>query len=154
MARGRPAPADIAVPLILLAAAGGFLWLAAGLPQRNIPGSVGLAFVPTLLGALLAFLSALLLLQGLRAPAGASANEAGPGWGQAGLVLGLMAAYILAMTWVGFPLATPPFLAACMWRSGARRPAFIVAMAAVLTGAVWFVFSYLFNVPLPRGPLP
>lgn len=154
MRRAGRAGADIVIALVLLAFAGVYAWLALRLPERNIPGSVGLGFVPLLLAGLLALLAALLLLHGLRGSRPPVPSEAGmPGWGQAGAVLGLIVLYILAMTRIGFLLATPPYLAITMWQAGARRPGLIALTAVGMTAAIWVVFSTLFAVPLPRGPL-
>lgn len=154
MQGGHRAGADAVIALALLAFAGVYAWLALRLPERDIPGSVGLAFVPLLLAGLLALLAALLLRHGLsgsRLPAPPEAEI--PGWGRAGAVVGLMVLYVLAMTRMGFLLATPPYLAIMMWQAGARRPGLIALAAVGMTAAIRVVFSTLFAVPLPRGPL-
>jgi hypothetical protein len=143
---------DGVIPVILLIFAGGYAWLTMRLPARNIAGTVGVSLVPLLLAGLLALLALLLLAQGLRRGASPAAGEV-PGWVQAGSVVGMMAVYIVALTKVGFPLATPPYLAITMWQCGARRPWYILGMAVAITTAVWIVFWSLFGVPLPRGPL-
>lgn len=154
MTGARRAGGDIVIALVLLVFAGAYAWLALRLPERNIPGGVGLAFVPLLLAGLLALLAALLLWHGLRESRPPAPPEAEmPGWGRAGAVVGLMVLYVLAMTRIGFLLATPPFLAITMWQAGARRPGFIALTAVGMTAAIRVVFSTLFAVPLPRGPL-
>ncbi len=142
---------DLVVPLILLGFALAYAWQTLRLPTRNIPGSVGISFVPLLLSGLLVFLSLLLLVQGLRGPTWPAGDV--PGWGQAVSVVGIMGAYIGFLVAVGFLLASPPFLAVAMWRCGARHPWFVITTAVGITGAVWLVFWSLFGVPLPRGPL-
>lgn len=154
MLRRRGGGADLVLALVLLAFAGSYGWLAFQLPERNIPGSVGLDFVPKLLAGLLVLLSALLFVRGLRGKGAEPPDSEGPGWGRAALVLGLMVAYVAALSPLGFPLATPPFLAIGMLLAGARRPTFILAMVVGVTAAIWIVFTALFAVPLPRGPLP
>lgn len=144
---------DVVIPLVLVVLAAGYAWQAARLPVRDIPGTVGVSFVPLLLAGLLAFLALLLLGQGLRR--GTAQAEAGdiPGWGQAAGVVLLMGAYVGLLVTVGFLVASPPFLAVAMWQCGARRPWFVFAVAIGITGTVWLVFWSLFGVPLPRGPL-
>jgi cytochrome b561 len=139
----------------LLAVACAYAWMAYNLPVRNIPGSVGLSFVPLLLAGLLAFLTLLLLLQGLLRGSGSPPDAGMPGWARAGAVVGLMLLYIciLALTRIGFLMATPPYLALTMWQCGDRRPGFIVSTAVGVTFAIWVTFATLFAVPLPRGPL-
>lgn len=152
MERAKGTPGPTLVPVILLAFAGAYAWLALRLPPRNIAGTVGVSFVPLLLAALLALLALLLLGQALRHRV-AVADAAVSGWLQAGTVLGMMALYIGALDRVGFLLATPPYLAVTMWLSGGRRPWSTVVLAVAITGAVWLVFWSLFRVPLPRGAL-
>jgi len=152
MPKARRARDDLVVALALLAFAAGYGGLALRLPERNIPGSVGLDFVPLLLAGTLAMLATGLLIGAIRRPAVAPAGES-PGWGQAGLVVSVMLVYILALPYLGFWLATPPYLAVTMWQSGARRPGVILVTAMGLSLALWAVFIALFAVPLPRGSL-
>jgi hypothetical protein len=152
MAEAKRLRVGIVVPLVLLGFAALYAWQAMRLPVRNIPGSVGISFVPLLLAGLLAVLALVLLGQGLRA-----ADMPPPGnippWGQAGCVVGVMGAYVALLVTVGFLVASPLFLAVAMLRCGERRAWYILAVALGITGAVWLVFWSLFGVPLPRGPL-
>ncbi len=152
MAQSRRRGKDVVIPIILVAFAAVYGWQAMRLPVRNIPGSVGISFVPLLLAGLLAFLSLLLFGQVLRGAVPPAGGDV-PGWGQAAGVIGIIGAYIVLLVTVGFLLASPPFVAVAMWRCGARRPWFVLATAVGVTGAVWLVFWSLFGVPLPRGPL-
>lgn len=140
-------PARIGVPLAVLAVAGVWGLLARRLPVSG-PEGPGPGFVPMLLAALLALLGLLLLVQDARAGARVETSRR-PGWGQATVVVGLMALYILAMTRVGFVLATPPYVALAVWQCGGRSLRLIVGTALGLTLAVWVLLARLFGVPLP-----
>lgn len=153
MERGRRGRPDPLIALVLLAFAGGYGWLAFNLPERNIPGSVGLDFVPKLLAGLLSLLAVLLFVQGPGRGPGDPPGAEGAGWAQAAVVVGLMVAYVAALTHLGFLLATPPYLAVSMWRTGARHPGFILLVAVAMTVAARIVFVTLFAVPLPHGLL-
>jgi len=138
-------PARIGVPLAVLAVAGVWALLARGLPVSG-PGGPGPGFVPMLLAGLLALLGLLLLVQNVRVGA---RSEALDGWGQAAVAVGLLVLYLLAMTRVGFVLATPPYVALAVWRCGGRSLRLIAGTALGLTLAVWVLLARLFQVPLP-----
>ncbi len=144
------APAGrLGVPLAIVALAVVWAGLAARLPVGG-PEGPGPVFVPLLLAVGLAVLGLVLLLQTLRRPAHGAPT--GPGWGQAGRVLGLLALYLAALVHVGYAAATAPFVAAAMVLCGARAPLLVAGTALGFTLAVWAVLTVLFGVPLPRGP--
>jgi hypothetical protein len=66
----------------------------------------------------------------------------------------LVAAYVLAVPWLGFFLTTAIFLAVFPWMGGLRRP----VLCAVLGGLGSFVLVVLFmrvayiSLPLGEGP--
>lgn len=142
--------ARLGVPLAVLAVAGAWAWLARGLPVRG-PGGPGPGFVPLLLCGLLVLLGLVLLVRAARA-AGQAEQVAGAGWGQAVLVLGLLALYVAALAHLGYFPATLPFVALAMWRCGARSLRLVIGTAVGFTLALWVVLALLFAVPLPRGP--
>jgi hypothetical protein len=144
-------PARLGVPLVVLAVAGAWAWLARGLPVGS-PAGPGPAFVPLLLSGLLALLGLALLVEGARATGGEPAHE--PGVGQAALSLGLLALYVLALAHLGYFPATLPFVLLAMWRCGARSPLLVIGTAVGFTLTVWVVLGVLLGVPLPRGPWP
>lgn len=140
----------LGVPLAVLAVAVAWAWLASALPLRG-PGGPGPGFVPLLLSGVLALLGLLLLLQAAlsETPAG---PRPGPGWRQAGLVLGLLAAYVGALAHLGYATATLPFAGLGVWLCGARSPLLLAGTAVGLTVAAWLVLGVLFGVPLPGAP--
>jgi hypothetical protein len=107
--------------------------------------------VPLLLGGLLLLLGLALLIQTARGR-GAPEPAEGPGWGQAALVLSLLALYIAILAHLGYFAATLPFMALATWRCGARSPLLVIGTAVGFTLAVWVVLGVLLAVPLPPGP--
>lgn len=59
-----------------------------------------------------------------------------------------MAAFILLFQWVGYAYAAPPFVAALMVLFGARNILTIALIAAVVSAALYAVFSLGLNLPL------
>ena len=142
--------ARLRVPLVVLAVAGAWAWLASALPLRG-PGGPGPGFVPLLLSGVLALLGILLLLQA--APRGARTEpRREPGWRQAGLVVGLLAVYVGALAHLGYATATLPFVGLGVWLCGGRSPLLVAGTAVGFTVTAWLVLGVLFGVPLPRAP--
>jgi len=66
----------------------------------------------------------------------------------------LIAAFVLAVPWIGFFLATALFLAIFPWIGGLRRPfvAISVSLAGTLVLAVVFLKVAYISLPLGEGP--
>ena len=76
------------------------------------------------------------------------------GWKRFAVVIAVMAAYILGLTYIGFLISTPiamlGFIA--VLRSGkpvSKIGSVIIALA--VTGILYFTFVKLFVIPLPKG---
>ncbi len=72
--------------------------------------------------------------------------------GQAGILLGLMVFYALALRPVGFLAATGIFLFAGIAVLGERRWVVMVVVSAVATGVVWYLVQEVLGICL--RPLP
>ncbi len=68
--------------------------------------------------------------------------------------IGLIAAFVLLVPWIGFFLATALFLAIFPWVGGLRRPvvAISVSLAGTLVLAVVFLKIAYISLPLGEGP--
>ena len=75
-----------------------------------------------------------------------------PGMLAAGI--GLVAAYVVLVPWVGFFVATAVFLAAFSWVGGFRRvvPVTVLALAGSLALVVMFMRIAYISLPLGEGP--
>jgi len=64
-------------------------------------------------------------------------------------VMGLFAAYVLTLEWLGFDLGTVLFIAAFLLIQGERRPAWLVAYSLVFGALVALFFSNMLPYPMP-----
>lgn len=67
--------------------------------------------------------------------------------------VGLCLAYIQIMPILGFPIATPVFLACLIWFLGLRRTLPVLGIAIAIAAVAWVLFTQLLLVPLPEGGL-
>jgi putative tricarboxylic transport membrane protein len=147
--------ADTVIAFMLLAFCGFYAFLTAKLPDRNLPNTLGSAFMPWVLTASLLLLSILLLLKALfgsvnaKGPAKASREE---GWGivlPAAVILG----YIQAIDLLGFLWATPVFVAILMLISGSRKWTELLLVSILTTVGIYLFFQEIFRVQLPAGTI-
>jgi hypothetical protein len=82
-----------------------------------------------------------------QAPAGMQAGKLAAG-------VGLVFAYVVAVPWVGFFVATAVFLAAFPWFGGMRRPLLtgVLGLAGSLALVVVFMRVAYISLPLGEGP--
>ncbi|MFH1488814.1 MAG: tripartite tricarboxylate transporter TctB family protein [Pseudomonadota bacterium] len=148
--------ANIIISILLIIFDGFYAFLIWRLPSRDLPHTLGAAFVPWGLAVCLFFLATLLLFGSLfmkkrddEAAAHYSLKELG---GIAGLLV-LIFVYIQAMSYLGFIAANLVFLAILTLIAGARKILEIVLFSILTTAAVYILFQYFFNVPLPAGQI-
>lgn len=118
--------------------------------------SLGPEFFPNVLAWALTLLSVVLFIQGLRlppAPIIPAAYRGRIGLRPLSVLLGL-ASFIFLAEPLGFVLWALLFLAVVQYMLGERRPFALIALAALITAALYLVFVTALHVPLPRGPLP
>lgn len=68
--------------------------------------------------------------------------------------IGLIAAYVVAVPWIGFFLATALFLAIFPWVGGLRRPVVCVSVSLAGTLVLALVFLKVAYISLPLGEGP
>ena len=142
-----------AVPLVLLAAAGVYLTLALRLPF-GAAARPGAGFYPVIVAVF-----AVVVALGATASAFRATPRAEPDIAQLDaaarrrVVISViaLAAFCLALPWVGYPAAAFVFVAVVLRSLGGRWS------TAVLTGVLssagsYGLFARLLGVPLPRGP--
>ena len=142
-----------AVPLVLLAAAGVYLILALRLPF-GAAARPGAGFYPVIV-AVFAIVVALAATASVfrRAPRAEVEAVALDAAARRRVVISVMAlaAFCVALPWVGYPAAAFAFVAVVLRYLGGRWT------TALLTGALsaagsYGLFAVLLDVPLPRGP--
>ena len=138
--------------------------LATLLPKRTTTDAPGPHFFPYLITVSILFLSAVLILQGVRGLKGSggladlrperpSANE-NFSIARAAAGLLLTGLYFSALSTFGFFWSTRVFFAALIWTSGERRPHILLTLAIIVPMFLFFLFRDLFQLPLPRGSFP
>ena len=130
-----------------------YSYLTMQLPDRNLPNTLGSAFMPWVLVSCLYLLSILLLTQSLFR--GTSENcdyriSKKEGIGILFLFV-LVVVYIKALVLFGFILVTPVFLAVLMLFIGARKWTEILLTSILVTFGVYLFFQKVFQIILPAG---
>ncbi len=114
----------------------------------------GAGFLPFWLGAAMAILSIILLVNATREPASASGRSPFPtGWALLPLLetAGALAAFILLLETLGFLVATA-LLTAFLLRVVEREPWLTTGLVAVANAAgLYVVFQILLGVSLPKN---
>jgi putative tricarboxylic transport membrane protein len=132
-----------------------YAYLAANLPDRNLPNTLGSDFMPWVLVGCLFFLSLLLLIKTVF---GSSPEQfdfsisSKEGFGVVFLTVCVFA-YVKLMILIGFVLATPIFLALLMLITGSRKWKEIIMVSILATFSIYLLFQKIFQVILPRGEL-
>lgn len=142
-----------AVPLLLLVAAGAYLTLALRLPF-GAAARPGAGFYPVIV-AVFAIVVALAATASVfrRAPRAEAEAVALDAAARRRVVISVMAlaAFCLALPWVGYPAAAFAFVAVVLRYLGGRWTTAL--LTAVLSSAGSYgLFAGLLDVPLPRGP--
>ena len=147
--------ANIIVAIVIIIFTGFYGYLTSQLPTRNLPNTLGSAFMPWLLAILLFCLSLCLLIttaaRGTREDSNANISLK-EGFSVIFLAV-FVYVYVKAIQVFGFIVITPFFLAALMWISGARKWKEIVLLSIASTLGIYLFFQKIFKVILPHGTL-
>ena len=145
---------DVSAALILIVFGVGYGYLTAGLPKRSLPNTPDPSFFPWIITACLLILAAALLVQGLRAHRDArDGADTGGSLRAPTVFLILFVAYVAALPFTGFVVASVPFFAVLVWLYGERRWGWICAYAVAVPVILVFVFRHGLQIPLPTGML-
>jgi putative tricarboxylic transport membrane protein len=134
------------------------LGMAGGNGGGNAP--VGPWAFPTVIGIAGSAAIAAVVIERLKAPAGAEIAPAGgdddderggplPIWKRFAAGAGLILAYIVALSLIGFLIATPLFILALCMLMRSRHLVRDGLVALLVTGGVWLLFSRVLSVQLP-----
>ncbi len=146
---------DIVISIILMAFCIFFAYLTANLPDRNLPNTLGVSFMPWVLVTCLGVLATLLLFKSIFT---ASPEEHVVKFYPeevAGILLlaALIIAYIYLLSYAGFLLCTPVLIAILMIFNGARGWREILLASTLTTFGVYLFFQKIFQVILPAGKI-
>ena len=145
--------ANIYVSIVILMFAGFYAYLTTKLPERNLPNTLGIDFMPWLLVSILSLLSIWLLLQNVLNKSRETFDpkvSIKEGLGVLLLTV-LVYAYVKAMELFGFVWITPIFLGLLMVITGSRKWKEIVVVSIVSSLCIYVFFQKIFIVILPSG---
>ncbi len=144
---------NVIAALTLLVLSAVYAVLTSDLPDRSIPNTPGPSFFPFVIVTVLALLSAALLITGIRELSAGGGDSGGAvnriGW----ITLLTFLIFLVSFPFLGFLLASIPFFAALMVLYGARSPVRITLGALIIPVGLYFLFTEVFQILLPRGPL-
>lgn len=142
---------DIALGLAALLLAGAYWALADDLPISLLSDAVGPGGVPVAIAMLMAVAGVVLILRSLvGAPREAPPS---PAHGRAAGLLALLAAYVVAVPFIGYPLALGLLAGAIALYAGARPGLGLAAFAIGIGVLFWFGFVRVMGIPFPAGTL-
>lgn len=144
--------ANTIISFTLLAFAGFYAVLIANLPTRDLPNTLGAAFVPWVLAGMLTLLSIILLVSSILSkkddtPVSIPSRDL---IGITGLLI-LIALYVKFLNYLGFVLSSIMFLAILTWFAGSRKPLGIAIFSITASITIYLLFYKFFNVQLPAG---
>ncbi len=147
--------ANIHASIVLLMFAGFYAYLTTRLPERNLPNTLGVDFMPWALVSILALLSIWLLLQNALNKSRENFDPKLSGKEGAGVLslTVLVYVYVKAMELFGFVWITPFFLGLLMVIAGSRKWKEIVVVSIASTLCVYVFFQKIFIVILPAGKI-
>jgi putative tricarboxylic transport membrane protein len=147
--------ANIIASIVLILFTGFYAYLISQLPTRNLPNTLGIAFMPSLLAGFLFILAAgLLITNAIRGTQEKSDPKVSLKEGLSVIFLTFFVyLYVKAIQLLGFITVTPFFLAALMWISGARKWKEILLVSIASTLGIYLFFQKVFKVILPHGTL-
>jgi putative tricarboxylic transport membrane protein len=149
--------AERLVALLSVVASGAYLALsfgfALGTAARPGPG-----YFPVAVGAFLCAVAAVFTVLAWRRPRGAaaaptgdSAMDAAGARGRVAAMAGGLAAFVLLLPWLGYPVVSFGLVALLLRRLGGMRWTLTLATALLSAAGSYYVFAVLLSVPLPRG---
>lgn len=143
---------NVAVALLSALIGATILWLSRSLTGFDETGVPGEAFWPEAIAWLFIGLGALQLLEVAMLPA-VNADKVVDLTSRpvrnayVGAVIAV--AYVVALTWLGFVIATAGFVPVLMVVMGERRPLVLGAVTVGVIAVIWVFFVQVFNTTLP-----
>lgn len=142
---------DIALGFAALVLAGAYWALAVRLPVSLLSDAVGPGGVPVAIAVLMAGAGGVLVIRSILRPA--IEARPSPAHGRAAGLLALLVAYVVAVPFIGYPLALGLLTGAIAFYAGARPGFSLVAFAAATGVLFWFGFVRVMGIPFPAGTL-
>lgn len=145
---------DIIAAIGLLIFSGLYAWATFYIPDRTIPHTPGPSFFPFVIITIVAALSAALLAKGIMGVRSGDSPDSKQSFAPLpGLTLGAFVIYLAILPWAGFLIAGVVFFAVLMLLYGSRAPVKIILWSLALPTALYAIFTEVFQILLPTGPL-
>lgn len=147
--------ANIIIAVILILFCVFFGVLTERLPDRNLPNTLGIAFMPWVLLICLFSLCLMLLLTNAlgKGPEKSGSNITYREVGGVVFLTLIVYGYVKAMDVFGFLIITPVFIAVLMLFTGSRKWKELIAVSVLATIGIYFFFQKVFQVQLPGGSI-
>ncbi len=145
--------ANICISIFLVIFGGAYAYLITQLPTRNLPNTLGSAFMPWVLVSSLFTLSALLFLLSIFKETREKFNPRISLKEGIGIILltVIVFIYVNLMKIFGFIYITPFFLAVLMLMTGSRKWKEIISVSVISPICIYIFFQKIFQVILPSG---
>jgi putative tricarboxylic transport membrane protein len=123
------------------------------LAQEETFNARTMPFVLSILGAVLSLLIIILPSVESEKPASVKKIFQGLDWPRAGLFIALMVAYSIAMTWLGFVIASILFLGIGFYLLGERRVKIMLIGSIPLVIGIWLLMSKILGMYIAPGEI-
>lgn len=121
---------------------------------RKVPfAAASPSYYPKLIGYVIAFLGAAILVLGLsRSPNDTPSVGFAP-YAKVPVAMGIMAVFYLVLPFLGFIIGAMLALCALMLLAGERSPKILLLVSALLPLGLYLFFAKVAGIPIPSGPL-
>lgn len=149
----RVSPVVLGVGILLCVIACAVMITAHNFPTTAIETDIGAGAFPRFYAGALIVLAILLVVSDWLTRRSAVAPHDTPRYGRVAAGIGIVAGYIVLLSFVGYLIATPLFLTALMIVMQRKRLWLTLLLAIAITLILWLLFSMALQVPLPAGSL-
>jgi cell division protein FtsW (lipid II flippase) len=148
--------ANIIISILLAGFSAFYYYLITRLPDRNLPNTLGVDFVPRILVLGLVVLTVIMFLQNLFSKrtddddgSKKRTKESLTVIFRILLTLSVIILYIILMIRFGYLITTPFFMVIILWLAGCRHTRHLIVVPLLVSFIVYYVFYNFFHVPLP-----
>lgn len=149
----RVSPVVMGVGVLLCVIACGVIMTAHNFPATAIETDIGAGAFPRFYAGALIVLAVLLVASDWLTNRATDVHHEPSHYGRVAAGVGIVAGYIVLLSFVGYLIATPLFLMALMIIMNLRRLWLTLLLAIAITLILWLLFSMALQVPLPVGSL-
>ncbi len=143
---------NVIISMIMLLIGSSYLYFSLQLPVRSIGNVPGPSFFPLVISAIVLFLAAALLVNGIVNLRNEQPQEAEPAVPKRVIsTLVWFVLYLIALPYVGFLVASVPFFAGLMMLCEQKKLVPVAIGSILIPVFLYFLFRQGFNILLPAG---